>query len=239
MKYYGLDLLRGIAAFGIVGCHLGLAQRTTGGEWVTALCNFNVGLFAAISGFLMNAGGGYIRKRAMRILPTYFVWSFFYVVATAVFDLVLDGGRLNERFYSVLNWAQILFCGGGGTHLWFLICLFYAQIILYSINFVLDSVKFQGVARNMLLGIVSVVLLVCSVAFSNWCCLYPIRLMAFMLLGYVLKDFVRTDAFCLPFGSVMFMLIVHLGMHNFFAGVHTGLSTCDTCSAVVCLESFS
>ena len=58
MKYYGLDLLRGIAAFGIVGCHLGLAQRTTGGEWVTVLCNFNVGLFAAISGFLMNAGGG-------------------------------------------------------------------------------------------------------------------------------------------------------------------------------------
>ena len=58
MKYNGLDLLRGIAAFGIVGCHLGLSPRTSGGEWVTALCNFNVGLFAAISGFLMNSAGG-------------------------------------------------------------------------------------------------------------------------------------------------------------------------------------
>lgn len=129
MQYYGLNLLRGIAAFGIVGCHLGLSPRTLCGEWVTALCNFNVGLFAALSGFLMAPGGeGYVKKRARRILPTYLVWSAFYIAATAVFDLVLDGGHLNERYYSLSNWLDVLFCGSAATHLWFLISLFYAQV---------------------------------------------------------------------------------------------------------------
>ena len=72
MRLIGIDLLRGVAAFGIVGCHLSLAPRTAGGELVTALCDFNVGLFAAVAGFLMCGGKGdagwltYIGKRAKR-----------------------------------------------------------------------------------------------------------------------------------------------------------------------------
>ena len=38
VRYIGLDVLRGIAAFGIVGCHLCLSARTDGGNLVTALC---------------------------------------------------------------------------------------------------------------------------------------------------------------------------------------------------------
>ena len=218
-KYHGWDLLRGIAAFGIVGCHLGLSQRTTGGEWVTALCNFNVGLFAAISGFLMDLRGrDYIQKRARRILPTYFIWSLIYVVATGMFDLVFDGGRLNERFYSVSNWLQILFCGSAGAHLWFLVCLFYAQIMLFGINIAMEGLKLQDGTKKMVLGVMSIALLFCSVLDSNWYCLYPIRLMSFLMLGYVLKDLVRTDVFFLPLAGAMFMLAVHLGAHGFLPG---------------------
>lgn len=220
--YYGLDLIRGIAAFGIVGCHLGLSQRTSGGAWVTALCNFNVGLFAVISGFLMNSGtkglGEYVRKRARRILPTYLVWSLVYVVATAVFDLVLDGGHLNERYYSLSSWVQVLFCGSAATHLWFLICLFYSQVILTGVNVVMEWMKLQNVAKKMVLGVASVALLVCSVSFSNWCCLYPVRLMAFLILGYLLKDLVKTNGFCLPLAGVVFMLAIHLGLHGALPG---------------------
>ena len=62
MRLIGIDFLRGVAAFGIVGCHLLLAQRTAGGEeLLTALCDFNVGLFAAVAGFLM-CGRGYVVK---------------------------------------------------------------------------------------------------------------------------------------------------------------------------------
>ena len=59
MRFISLDLLRGIAAFGIVGCHLSLSPRTEGGVLVTSLCDFNVGLFAALAGFLMSGVKGW------------------------------------------------------------------------------------------------------------------------------------------------------------------------------------
>ena len=219
MQYYGLNLLRGIAAFGIVGCHLGLSQRTPCGEWVTALCNFNVGLFAAISGFLMTVGGeGYVKKRAKRILPTYLVWSAFYIVATAVFDLVLDGGHLNERYYSLSNWLNVLFCGSSATHLWFLICLFYAQAVLHGVCVAFDKLNVKDNVKKMVMGFTSVALLCCSITWQNWYCLYLIRLMAFLLLGYLMKDYVKRDRFILPLGCTVVVLAIHLGTRGLLPG---------------------
>lgn len=51
MRFTSLDLLRGIAAFGIVGCHLSLSPRTEGGVLVTSLCDFNVGLLPHLQFF--------------------------------------------------------------------------------------------------------------------------------------------------------------------------------------------
>lgn len=218
-KFHGLDWLRGIAAFGIVGCHLGLSPRTLCGEWVTALCNFNVGLFAALSGFLMAPGGeGYVKKRARRILPTYLVWSAFYIAATAVFDLVLDGGHLNERYYSLSNWLDVLFCGSAATHLWFLISLFYAQVFFHEVCVVLGKSGKDGGKTKWLIGFASVVLLYCSITWQNWWCLYPIRLMSFLLLGHLTRGFVRRDRFFLPLVIVGAMLLFHLGMRNLIPG---------------------
>ena len=86
MRLVSLDLLRGIAAFGIVGCHLSLSPRTEGGALVTSLCDFNVGLFAALAGFLMCGVKGwceyasYIKKRVLRLVPTYLFWSVVFLV---------------------------------------------------------------------------------------------------------------------------------------------------------------
>ena len=217
--YHGLNLLRGIAAFGIVGCHLGLSQRTPCGAWVTALCNFNVGLFAAISGFLMTVGGeGYVKKRAKRILPTYLVWSAFYIVATAVFDLVLDGGHLNERYYSLSNWLKVLFLGSAATHLWFLICLFYAQAVLHGVCVAFDKLNVKGNVKKMVIGFTSVALLGCSITWQNWYCLYLIRLMAFLMLGYLMKNYVKRDRFLLPLGCTVVVLAIHLGTRGLLPG---------------------
>lgn len=217
--YYGLNLLRGIAAFGIVGCHLGLSPRTLCGEWVTALCNFNVGLFAALSGFLMAPGGeGYVKKRARRILPTYLVWSAFYIAATAVFDLVLDGGHLNERYYSLSNWLDVLFCGSAATHLWFLISLFYAQAILHGVCVAFDKLNVKGNVKKTVMGFTSVALLCCSITWQNWYCLYLIRLMSFLLLGYLIKDYVKRDRFLFPLGCTVVVLAVHLGTCGLLPG---------------------
>ena len=139
MRLVGIDLLRGIAAFGIVGCHLSLAPRTECGNLVTVLCDFNVGLFAAVAGFLMCGGGNggswleYVGKRARRLLPTYFFWSAVFILATSTFDLLLDGGHLNPKYGTVSYWGKVIFAGDAATHLWFLVCLFYAQVALRQI----------------------------------------------------------------------------------------------------------
>ena len=94
MRFISIDLLRGIAAFGIVGCHLSLSPRSDGGALVTSLCDFNVGLFAALAGFLMSGVkdcgdyAGYIKKRVVRLVPTYLFWSVVFLAFTAAFDLL-------------------------------------------------------------------------------------------------------------------------------------------------------
>ena len=157
MRLIGIDFLRGVAAFGIVGCHLILGPRTAGGELITALCDFNVGLFAAVAGFLMCGGGddkdwlAYVGKRAQRLLPTYFFWSAVFILATVSFDLLLDGGRLNPKYGTMAFWGRVVFAGDASTHLWFLACLFYVQVLLRSV-FKLSVEKWCGVVWIVLGG---------------------------------------------------------------------------------------
>lgn len=221
MHYYGLSILRGVAAFFIVGCHLGLAPRTMRGEMVTWLCDMNVGLFAAISGFLMSDQGEqigrYVRKRAGRLLPAYVVWSIVYIVATAVFDLLLDGGRLNERYYSLSNWMQILLGGGAAAHLWFLICLLYGQIAIKVLMAITEKVRLPLVGQRLLFLLVSVFLLWCSFTWANWYCIYPARLVSFLLLGNVLKASGKTGL-ALPLMGVIVMMAFHIGMREVLPG---------------------
>ena len=132
--YNGFQLLRGIAAFGIIGCHITLWERTQTSVFLLSFCDLNVGMFAAISGFLM-AGeclvdwGEYAKKRATRILPTYLVWSVIFLVASAVFQYI-GAGAVKPRYGTQNFWANVVFWGGSSCHLWFLICLFYAQCLV-------------------------------------------------------------------------------------------------------------
>lgn len=216
--YYGLNLLRGIAAFGIVGCHLSLSPRTVGGEWVTSLCDFNVALFAAISGFLMPQAKPvfeYVTKRAIRLLPTYFAWSAVYVVATALFDLILDGGALDVRYYSLSNWLGVVFYGNAAAHLWFLISLFYGQVLLRLFNVSLS--KIGSIAKCVILWCVSILLLAVSVTGHNWWCCYPVRLLSFLVLGFVLKS-IKKDMFWPVLACAVIMLIVHVSCHGVLPG---------------------
>lgn len=200
LRVAGIDLLRGIAAFGIVGCHLSLSPRTAGGAWVTCLCDFNVGVFAAVAGFLMakaksGARGGetfhdYVWKRVKRLLPTYFFWSVVFIVATSAFDLILDGGHLNPKYGTCAYWLRVIFLGDAATHLWFLACLLYAQILLQAF-----STLPVGGGVWILLGLA---LIVPVDLVGNWFCLYPLRLFAFLVTGYGLG---RLDIKLSPFVS--------------------------------------
>lgn len=186
MRNTGIDALRGVAAFGIVGCHLSLYPRTAGGDLVISLCDFNVGVFTALAGFLMwDKKGGwleYAARRAKRLLPTYLVWTALFLIATALFDLLYDGGKLNPRYMTGSFWLRVLFIGGSSSHLWFLICLFYAQVLLFG-----AFSCFAG-KRHGLMWIASGGALICgSALLSGWFWFYPVRLVAFLATGYGIR----------------------------------------------------
>ena len=185
MKFLGIEVLRGMAAFGIVGCHLLLGPRTVCGNLLTSLCDFNVGLFAAVSGFLMcgNKGEhgwlGYGGKRARRLLPTYFFWSAMFILATVTFDLLLDGGRLNPKYGTWVFWGKVVFAGDASTHLWFLVCLFYVQVFLWYAFRVCAS-RWFGVVWIALGGLLVGV----TGSSAAWFCRYPLRIAVFLVTGY-------------------------------------------------------
>ena len=183
MRCLGIDVLRGVAAFGIVGCHLSLFPRTVGGDLVISLCDFNVGVFAALAGFLMWGAKGcwreYAAKRIKRLLPTYFAWTIVFILMTALFDLIYDGGQLNPRYMTISFWARAIFAGGSATHLWFIVCLFYAQLALYTV-FSSCNGKWQGLIWFVTGGF----LIAVSTQSPEWLARYPLRLVAFLVTGY-------------------------------------------------------
>lgn len=177
-KLVCFDSLRGIAAFGIVGCHLLLSPRTQSGTLVTGLCDMNVGVFAALSGYLMAFGRwdgwvAYVRKRAWRILPVYAVWTVVYLIFSAAFQIV-DGGAVNARYCDVGWWVDVVFWGAAATHLWFLTSLFYAQVAMAGLFRKIPSVFWIGC---------SFVLISTSIWSKSWYVTYPVRLLAFLMLG--------------------------------------------------------
>lgn len=178
-----LDFLRGVAAFGIVGCHLLLSPRTGAGWMLTNLCDMNVGIFAALSGYLMaygrwNGCGDYVRKRVERILPVYVVWTVFYLLFSVCFQLC-EGGAVSPRYGDFEWWVRVVFWGSSATHLWFLASLFYAQIV--------GAVIFRRMPGLFWIGM-SLVVILTSVCLNNWYVKYPIRLFSFLMLGYGLSS---------------------------------------------------
>lgn len=183
-RLVGVDLLRGIAAFFIVGCHLQLLQYTDLGWSLLHFCDMNVGAFSALSGYMMAYTSqrqesvhdfqGYVSKRMRRLLPTYVIWSLVYLVATAILQYFLTGA-INPKYTTPRWWLNVLFWGDAATHLWFIASLFYAQILLFA-------------ALNRMSKIfwitISFVLILISAYWDSWYATYPLRLVAFLMLGF-------------------------------------------------------
>lgn len=189
--YNGITLLRCVAAFFIVGCHLQLFPRTAGGAAITSLCDMNVGLFAAISGFLMVesldksgvAVEGYARKRAARLLPGYFFWTAFYLLASLVFSLVMNKAIDVGKYFSLQFWLDVVLCGGASCHLWFIASLLYANVLLSVCYSVLRRLRIAPVVF-LAIGLLLVSMATYSRAFMFR---YPCRLVGFVSLGMVVK----------------------------------------------------
>ena len=149
--YPSIALLRGIAAFGIVACHLNLGEISDTGWKVRQLCDMNVGLFAALSGFMMlhlsdSSWGAYANRRLRRLLPIYFVWTLVYVVFGFIFDFLVRHG-INPKWSNSYYIVDVIFSGGISSHLWFIAYLLYVQLVFCAF---VRIVKIPGRWLNVL-----------------------------------------------------------------------------------------
>ena len=212
-KIVGFQLLRGVAAFGIVGCHLSLDPMTGAARLLTGLCDFNVGVFAALAGVLMVDSvnrDGYIVRRFKRILPTYALWSLIYIASTTTFDLLFDGAQINPTYRTAEFWLKVTFTGGAACHLWFLICLFYAQMVLREpLRLIRNwlAATLAIIAGGIMIGV--------SIANEGWFYYYPLRLAAFLATGYGLGVVLKqTSIFHLPKieNGILWLIIAGVAM---------------------------
>lgn len=192
VHFAGIDWLRGFAAFFIVGCHIGLLDRTVLGAKLTHFCDMNVGVFAAISGFLFfrsgisrpNADFGRIlEKRIKRLLSMYLIWSLFYLAIRWLTNCVIGGGGFSrECARGFIFWGWVVFGGGAACTLWFLINLLYAQtaicILCKIAPRLLNNIWFTAIcAFGMLFW---------SIVDYGYLGYYTARLFSFVLLGWSL-----------------------------------------------------
>ena len=214
--YNGIIVLRGIAAFFIVGCHLGLTPRTASGELITWFCDMNVGLFAAISGFLLVntfekddslSVRKYLLKRMERLLPIYVFWTLFYLCASAIFSVVLKSGLSADKYLSPRFWFDAVFFGGASCHLWFIASLFYAQIVLGYGYAVIHQFRMW----HFTFFVMSIIVVACSTLSRAFLLTYPCRLLGFVALGMSIHGFIKreTISFKASLPILMFACMFH------------------------------
>lgn len=210
-RFVWVDLMRIIAAFGIVACHLMLIPATEGVARLVRFCDINVGIFSAIAGYVMVIRSKdatisqYIRKRTGRIFPLYLFWTTIYLLSSLLFKVITKDSLAQ---YSDLSfWYSVVFQGGAACHLWFLIALFYGQCIVSVL-----PIRMKSEVGTLSLSIA----LLCLSCYSKaWICFYFSRLMSFLLLGIAVRNLIDRVSLlkCRVLGG---MLIIVIGLRLFY-----------------------
>lgn len=176
----GLGLLKILAIFGIVGCHLNLRPTTSTGEWLLHFTDTNVGLFGITSGYFLAKSlcqatewSVFLKKKSARLLPAYFFWTICYLLLKFGLDLFFKGG-MTSAFKDPMHWYYIIFWGGGAAHLWYVISLLYISLGLLALR------NYLHAAWPILMILAFFGTMHGWGGFFSW---YPIRLLAFVCLG--------------------------------------------------------
>jgi surface polysaccharide O-acyltransferase-like enzyme len=144
-----IDLIRAGGAFLVVLAHVVLypALRGSGPLWAQSLyytaSRIAVPLFFMASGFLLlgkqESYGDFFRKRALRVLVPFLVWSLIYLAWNGEFDQArLSLGTVGEGLLRILR-------GPRAPHLWF----FYVLVSLYLFTPVLRIFTLNARMRDL------------------------------------------------------------------------------------------
>lgn len=152
----GFDILRILAIFTVVMIHTASADIAYHGWWMKWLPPANA-CFAFLSGWFMlpeeKSFGYALRKRVLRLLIPYLVWETIYVLADFAFDLA------THKFVipNAKAWLEIVFLASGSVQLWFVITLFYVQVVFL---FLMRVLKIDGWRNVFVWGVIAAALLI-------------------------------------------------------------------------------
>lgn len=196
-RYNGLDWLRGLAALSVVAVHLSVGTTSS---WVRVAAfgsQTGVDLFAVASGFLLailldgsrdKPIWGLITHRAARLIPTYLMWTAFYLIALSLLDWgfgVPHGylAKLSPRFL-----VTAVLRGAAEVHLWFVPSLFFASVVLIAA----DRLPWTAL-RNAWAYLVCGAAIALSGSYigTNFFC-HDVRLFGWVMLGMGLSRVVRS-----------------------------------------------
>lgn len=183
-RRYGLDLLRGLSAWFIVGCHIGMFPRTAAAMGATHFCDMFVGVFACISGYFLarslrgreRSSIDAILSRVRKILPVYLFWTLIFLGARMFF-----GSGLNDRLNSLEFWLKVIFHGGAACHLWYLADLMYV-VVIFTILF-----GCFNMCKRFSFWLVASIALLALVRFDGNFYYYFIRMASFMAMGVAIS----------------------------------------------------
>ena len=195
-RYNGLDWLRGLAALSVVAVHLSVGTTPSWARVAAFGSQTGVDLFAVASGFLLailldgsreKPMWGLIAHRAARLVPTYLMWTAFYLVALSLLDWgfgVPHGylANLGPRFI-----VTAVLRGAAEVHLWFVPSLFFASVVLIAA----DRLPWAAL-RNAwaYLACGAAIALFGSYIGTNFFC-HDVRLFGWVMLGMGLSRVVR------------------------------------------------
>jgi peptidoglycan/LPS O-acetylase OafA/YrhL len=138
-RLLGVDLLKGLAAYGVVVIHsLGRQPRTAATEsFVGLFLGFSVPYFLAVSlfltsGKLLSTGPqGFLRGRVERLIIPYLVWTAIFVaVRSALYAATGRAGDLRSLWGSPL---PVLFLGVASAQLYFIPLLFVGELLAVAL----------------------------------------------------------------------------------------------------------
>lgn len=184
------DYYRLAGAFAIIVLHLRMQPR----PWLS-IVNAAVPMFALLSGFFtvqrLPEGafplGSAIGRRAARLLVPYAFWTVIYWILNNVcFDLIVHGRGFH--WPAMRDFLRMVFLGAAAPHLWFLPCLFYAQVIVLCglrmcRRWRLDERGFLMLVICVALGGALWLPGATSAVFTGYLRLYFFRLLLFFCLG--------------------------------------------------------
>ncbi len=203
-RLHGIDILRGLAAFGIVGCHLMLSPRTAIGEWATHFCDMNVAVFAVVAGYfthLSSTGGTGVARRLRQLLPLYIFWTLVFLASSFLFKLLAHDSM--GQYRSLGFWSSVAFRGGASCHLWFLISLVYTQVVAL--------VAMRRGLPKFVPWVLAALGIGVSILSYDWWCFYFARLWGFVWLGIALRD-VTVGSWKAYLAGTVVTVILHVGL---------------------------